>query len=119
MKTTTNQERLNELFDEDPRNDTAIAAEFGVSKQSVSAWRSGLRSPKKKMLIAIADYYKVSIEWLMGFDVEKSGTVKSHAVVPDSDTFRILMDYVTPEDQAVLMEIFERAYKKAKEKGAL
>ncbi len=71
MKIATNKERLIELFDADPRNDTAIAEQFGVSKQAVSAWRNGTRSPKKTVLIEIANYYKVSIEWLMGFDVPK------------------------------------------------
>lgn len=72
MKIATNKDRLIELFDADPRNDTAIAEQFGVSKQAVSAWRNGTRSPKKTVLIEIANYYKVSIEWLMGFDVPKN-----------------------------------------------
>ena len=74
MKVATNQERLNELFDADPRNDTAIAEALGVSKQTVSMWRHGTRSPKKSVLIKISELYDVSIEWLMGFDVEKAGT---------------------------------------------
>ena len=68
MKVSTCQERLNELFNSDSRNDTAIADELGVSKQTVSAWRNGSRSPKKPMLIKLAVMYHVSIEWLMGFD---------------------------------------------------
>ena len=71
MKVATNQERLIELFDADPRNDSAIAADLGVSKQTISAWRNGTRSPKKPMLIEICRKFNVSIEWLMGFDVEK------------------------------------------------
>ena len=72
MKITTNQDRLCELFDADPRNDTAIALELNVSKQALSAWRNGTRSPKKPVLIKIAQMYNVSLEWLMGFDVPKS-----------------------------------------------
>ena len=72
MKITTNQERLIELFDSDPRSDSAIAAELNVSKQAISAWRNGIRSPKKSVLIHIAHMYNVSIEWLMGFDVPKN-----------------------------------------------
>ena len=75
MKIATNKDRLNELFDADPRNDTAIAEQFGVSKQAVSAWRNGTRSPKKTVLVEIANYYKVSIEWLMGFDTPKRPTI--------------------------------------------
>lgn len=71
MKVATNQERLNELFDADPRNDTAIADALGISKQALSAWRNGTRSPSKKMLFKIAETFGVSIEWLMGYDYSK------------------------------------------------
>ena len=71
MKVSTSTERLNELFDADPRNDTEIAEKLNVSKQTVCSWRNGRRSPKKSVLIQIAELYGVSIEWLMGFDVDR------------------------------------------------
>ena len=74
MKITTNQERLIELFNSDPRNDTAIASDLNVSKQALSAWRKGTRSPKKSVLVEISKMYNVSLEWLMGFDVPKQAT---------------------------------------------
>ena len=75
MKVATSIERLNDLFDSDSRSDTAIAADLHVSKQTLSAWRKGRRSPKKSVLIKIAELYNVSIEWILGFDVEKSWTI--------------------------------------------
>ena len=71
MKISSSEERLNELFSADPRSDSAIAAELDVSKQALSAWRKGIRSPKKTVLLKIAQIYNVSIDWLMGFDVPK------------------------------------------------
>ena len=71
MKVATNQERLNELFDADPRSDTAIAEALGISKQALSAWRNGTRSPGKQMLFKISEMFDVSIEWLMGYDHPK------------------------------------------------
>ena len=71
MKVANSTERLNELFDADPRNDTEIAEKLNVSKQTVCSWRNGRRSPKKSVLIKIAELYGVSIEWLMGFDVDR------------------------------------------------
>lgn len=68
-KTATNQERLNQLFDADPRNDSAIGDALGVSKQTISAWRNGTRSPKRSMIIQIAKHYNVTEEWLMGWDL--------------------------------------------------
>ena len=68
MKNATNTERLNELFDKDPRNDSAIASDLHVSKQAICAWRAGTRSPKKSMLLQLAEMYNVDIGWLMGYD---------------------------------------------------
>ena len=118
MKTATNQERLNELFDADSRNDSSIAAALGVSKQTISAWRSGFRSPKKPMLIKIAELYHVSIEWLMGFDVDKTGS-GSPIVIPDTDMFKKIMEYMSAADYAMVMDAFTRTYNKMKEKGEI
>ena len=71
MKVATNQERLKELFDADPRSDTAIAEALGISKQALSAWKTGTRSPAKKMLFKISETFDVSLEWLMGYDYPK------------------------------------------------
>lgn len=66
-------ERLNEVFNSDPRSDTDIGIFFGVSKQTISAWKNGVRSPKKSKLKEIADYYQKDIMWFFGFDTtEKS-----------------------------------------------
>ena len=116
MKVATSQERLNELFDSDSRNDSAIADELGVSKQTISAWRSGSRSPKKPMLIKICELYHVSIEWLMGFDVDRSSS-GSPVVIPDTDMFRKIMEYMSADDYAIVMDAFTRTYNKMKEKG--
>lgn len=68
-KVATNRERLCQLFDADSKNDTEIAKALGVSKQSISMWRNGDRSPKMSMVQKIADYYGASVEWLMGWDL--------------------------------------------------
>ena len=119
MKVATNQERLNELFDADPRNDSAIAAELGVSKQTISAWRSGFRSPKKPMLLKICDVFHVSIAWLMGYEVGRQETVEKskHIVIQNMDQFSHLMQYMTPEEYETVVTAFDMAYQRMKEKG--
>lgn len=116
MKVATNQERLNELFDADPRNDTAIAKALGVSKQTISMWRHGTRSPKKSVLINISREYNVSIEWLMGFDVERNENRKKvPIVVPDTERFVKLISYMPQDEYIMVMEAFEKAEKRLKE----
>lgn len=118
MKTATNQERLNELFDADPRNDSSIAVELGVSKQTISAWRSGFRSPKKPMLVKISELYHVSIEWLMGFDVDRS-VPGSPIIIPDTDMFKKIMENMSAADYSMVMDAFTRTYNKMKDMGIL
>ena len=120
MKVATNQERLNELFDDDPRNDTAIAKALGVSKQTISAWRQGIRSPKKSVLVQIAEEFRVSIEWLMGFDVEKTGGSKrGPIVIPDTEMFRRVMENMTAADYEMVMEAFTRTQERMREMGII
>ena len=115
MKIATNQERLNELFDSDPKNDTAIAADLGVSRQTISAWRKGIRSPKKQMLIKMSEKYNVNIEWLMGFDVDRTQATDRTIVVPNTERFVKLVHYMPTDDYVMVMEAFERAEKRLKE----
>lgn len=72
-KVTTFKERLSDLFSETALTDTEIADKLKVSKQTISAWKCGTRSPKEPTIISIAQYFHVNVEWLMGFDVEKYG----------------------------------------------
>jgi transcriptional regulator with XRE-family HTH domain len=118
MKVATNQERLNELFDSDPRNDTAIANTLGVSKQSISMWRNGSRSPKKSVLIEIAKEFNVSIEWLMGFDVERNPQAKTFSI-PDSKVFTKILNAMTPSEYYQFTELLDKVQKRLKEKGEI
>ena len=87
MKVLSNQERLNQLFDSDSRSDTAIADSLNVSKQTISSWRNGSRSPKKTTLMKIAEMYNVDIAWLMGYeDEEQSGNIQ-----PKNDDVRLIL----------------------------
>lgn len=43
-----------------------LANELGVSKGIISFWENGLREPTMNSLIKIANYFSVSIDWLVG-----------------------------------------------------
>ena len=121
MKIATNKDRLNELFDADPRNDTAIAEQFHVSKQAVSAWRNGTRSPKKTVLLDIAKHYNVSIEWLMGYDVPRQPPTMDLTLfgisdyIPVTTEAKILArdtDKLPPEEREQLLSLAHALYAK-------
>lgn len=44
----------------------ALAKELKVSKGTISFWENGLREPSMSSLIAVADYFNVSVDYLLG-----------------------------------------------------
>ena len=113
MMVSNSIQRLNELFDADPRSDTAIADALNVSKQAISTWRRGTRSPKKSVLIKIAEMYHVSVEWIMGFDVDRT------LIIPDSKQFRRIILAMEPNDYETVMKIFEKTELAMRKRGEL
>ena len=77
-KVSTFRERFTELISSSPKSQSAIAAEFGVAKQTISAWLTGQSSPRSPVIMALSDYFNVSVAWLMGYDVPKTEDTKAY-----------------------------------------
>jgi transcriptional regulator with XRE-family HTH domain len=43
-----------------------LAREVGVSNGTISLWENGLREPKLSNLFALARYFEVSVDYLIG-----------------------------------------------------
>ena len=73
MATVTYVSTFAERFSELTEGKTVVEAGelLGISKATVSAYKTGARSPKTPVLKHIAAYYKVDPLWLMGMDVPK------------------------------------------------
>lgn len=120
LRNSTFRERFTELFEESGKTVVELAKELHVSYQAISAWKTGARSPKEPTVVAIAKYFKVRVEWLMGFDVEKDAPHgDAPIVVPDTAMFRKIMEYMSVADYEMVMEAFDRTYKKMKEMGVV
>jgi len=59
-------ERLNILVKEKGINATMLARELGIGTSSYDNWRRFNSIPQGKTLIALADYFDVSIDYLVG-----------------------------------------------------
>lgn len=53
---------------------TLLAEACGVSVQAISNIVSGVHRPKLPLLVAIADYYGVTVDWLLGREGSKEKT---------------------------------------------
>lgn len=84
--------RFNELSEQYVGTDAELGSALGVSKQTISAWRTGTRSPKKPHIVKIANYFNVSIPWLMGITDHDDGQPDLPVELDDDET-RLLSIY--------------------------
>ena len=61
--------RFVELADSLAESDSELAKRLGVSRQTISAWRNGSRSPHTPAIETVARKLGVSVAWLSGCDV--------------------------------------------------
>ena len=61
-------ERLKELRIEKGVGQIELAQAINVSKGIISLWENGLREPKLSNLIALAKFFEVSLDYLVGLE---------------------------------------------------
>lgn len=62
------KERLKELRTKRGYSQSDLAHQLGVSKSTISMLEVGSRQPSKEMMELVADYFNVSLDYLMGKD---------------------------------------------------
>ena len=77
------KDRLCELLAEASESDAVIASNLGVSKQTISSWKNGIRSPKRPTIEYLANYFGVNVSWLMGYDVPRDSDSPAVSKIDD------------------------------------
>lgn len=58
--------RLKELREREGISQYKLAARLGVAQSTVGMWENGKNKPEYATLTAIADYFQVSVDYLLG-----------------------------------------------------
>lgn len=103
--------RLKEALEEKGNNYTDFAKELGVSKQTISAWLKGERSPKSPTATQVALKLNVSPAWLSGFDVEKSLKSPREVISEKAVQFAYKFDNLSNEQQEILQKMLDEMQK--------
>ncbi len=61
-------DRLHELRSRENISQSKLASEIGTTRASVNAWEMGISAPNAQSLIAIAKYFKTSVDYLLGIN---------------------------------------------------
>lgn len=98
-----------------------LSKDTGISQTILSNWKNGRNTPKYEKLKQIAEYFGVSIEYLMGEDEEKEDnyylnpdTRKIAQEVFEDKNLRLLFDAsrnANPEDIKLAAEMLQRMKK--------
>lgn len=59
-------ERLKELRMENSLSQATLAKAIGVSQKAIDYWERGVNEPKATYIIALAKYFGVSCDYLLG-----------------------------------------------------
>ena len=96
-----------------------VASYIGISRQTVFRYETGevTNIPSDK-IEAIARLFSVSPAYLMGWTEDASKDhVFAPAIAPNSEDFRKIIMFMTPEDYKTIMDIYARTLKRMIENG--
>ncbi len=103
-----------------------VAKETGVSQSTLSDWKRGISTPKQDKLQKLADYFNVSLEYLMTGEEQEGGekyylndeTVQAAQEIFENKELRMLFDVAHDADPEDLRALHSMALAlKRKERG--
>ncbi|MCF8002536.1 MAG: helix-turn-helix domain-containing protein [Halanaerobiales bacterium] len=98
--------RLKELRKETKLKQSEVAEEMGLGRSTYANYEQGTRFPGKENLIAIADYFGVSIDYLLGeTDIKISEDKVVEKLADDPD---LLDFYNSMKKNGDLKKVFKR-----------
>jgi len=108
-------ERLNELIRESGMLKKEVAHGIGINPVTLSRYIGGHQEPKADIVIALANYFGVSVEWLLGESNEKYPAERKVIDFSDKDqVVTMLLDFAAhleknglPATYVDLKKVFE------------
>lgn len=94
-----------------------LAKIFSVNQNTISRWEKGERSPDPDQLKTIAQYFEVSVDYLIGNEEPKKKIPKDLKKLLDEEEITLNGRMVSPEDKEKMLRIIEALYYDAKEEN--
>lgn len=96
-------DELRKLRKQKKLNQASLAEAVGMSQATVAAWENGTRKPDVETISFLADYFGVTVDYLMGR--EEPAKDGAEAYPPHlQEAYRVLSD-LTPQELAEVVEV--------------
>lgn len=113
-------ERIRELRIKAGMSQDELAHAMGYKDRSmITKIESGKVDISQKKIVAFANILHTTTGYLMGIEESQPSERRIPIVVPNSEQFVQIVHYMSNDDYVMVMDAFERTYKKMKEKGLI
>lgn len=102
LKVSNFSERLAIALENNDMTSTELAQKIGMSKQAISTYATGLRSPKLPATRLIAETLNVDDMWIMGYDVPIE---RKKPVTKNDELVSKLFEQLTDENKEKVLEL--------------
>lgn len=115
-----------ELCKEKGISPTGAALEMGISRGAVSAWKNEARVPSSAILTKIADYFGVSVDYLLGNEEKPASQEADELIKSDPLAGQLFAAYgrvkeefsqAEIDDITMIMEMLAEKKRRKREKG--
>lgn len=91
--------RVRELRESRGIQQKELAIDLGVSQPTVSDWESGRKVPSAKSTAKLADYFGVSVDYLLGRTDEKSAPSEEGALINNDPELTAYLEELSSRDE--------------------
>ena len=103
------------LRDKNGKKDADVAKATGITKSTFSDWKSGRSTPKNEKLQKIADYFGVTVDYLMTGKKEEPNIKvydeHDNVIVLDDETLEIIDSLRSKPEMQILFSVSKNATK--------
>ena len=85
-----------------------VAKELGISSGSITWWKKGERNPSQRALKSIADYFGVSVSYLLGNE-EKEKALNENNLTESEKVLLELFNQVPEKQQELVLQMIKAA----------
>ncbi len=100
---TTFQKNLRDLIESRGKTARELADDVNISHVTISRYLNGHREPDLKYVMLLAQYFDVSIDWLLGFNGDKFDVLP-----PAIQEFATLYSLASPDDRKVVEAVLNK-----------
>lgn len=119
--------RVKELRKEQKITQDTLAVDIGVTKDTVSVWERGLRVAEQNTINKLAEYFDVSVPYMMGFSDSKQVYIddielenwKKRERVDSAQSLAEMFVRLTNSSFSVIGAAIEEAFRQEKNNGLL